>query len=197
MITEAQRAMRMNGIGSSDIPILAGLLTKYGKDESWLFNLKTGQMPEEPPNEAMSWGVTLEPIIYAKVAALAGWIVQPDNATHRMTLQEWAYCHPDGAILAHPERQGVGVLEIKNSRYYSVAKGPSDYQVCQLQWQLLVTGADYGVLAVLEAGQQLHITTHDPDEQIAAKLYSMAQAFWRRVEVYREQQGGNQHDTSK
>ena len=197
MITEAQRAMRMNGIGSSDIPILAGLLTKYGKDESWLFNLKTGQSEEEPPNEAMEWGVTLEPIIYAKVAALAGWIVQPDNATHRMTLQEWAYCHPDGAILAHPERQGVGVLEIKNSRYYSVAKGPSDYQVCQLQWQLLVTGADYGVLAVLEAGQALHITTHDPDEQIAAKLYSMAQAFWRRVEVYREQQGGHQHDTSK
>ena len=197
MITEAQRAMRMNGIGSSDIPILAGLLTKYGKDESWLFNLKTGQSEEEPPNEAMEWGVTLEPIIYAKVAALAGWIVQPDNATHRMTLQEWAYCHPDGAILAHPERQGVGVLEIKNSRYYSVAKGPSDYQVCQLQWQLLVTGADYGVLAVLEAGQALHITTHDPDEQIAAKLYSMAQAFWRRVEIYREQQGGNQHDTSK
>ena len=196
MITEAQRAMRMNGIGSSDIPILAGLLTKYGKDESWLFNLKTGQSEEEPPNEAMSWGVTLEPIIYAKVAALAGWIVQPDNATHRMTLQEWAYCHPDGAILAHPERQGVGVLEIKNSRYYSVAKGPSDYQVCQLQWQLLVTGADYGVLAVLEAGQALHITTHDPDEQIAAKLYSMAQAFWRRVEIYREQQGGNQHDAS-
>ena len=191
MITEAQRAMRMNGIGSSDIPILAGLLTKYGKDESWLFNLKTGQSEEEPPNEAMEWGVTLEPIIYAKVAALAGWIVQPDNATHRMTLQEWAYCHPDGAILAHPERQGVGVLEIKNSRYYSVAKGPSDYQVCQLQWQLLVTGADYGVLAVLEAGQQLHITTHDPDEQIAAKLYSMAQAFWRRVEAYRQSQGGN------
>ena len=197
MITEAQRAMRMNGIGSSDIPILAGLLTKYGKDESWLFNLKTGQSEEEPPNEAMEWGVILEPIIFSKVSAQTGWIVQPDNATHRMTLQEWAYCHPDGAILDHPERKGIGVLEIKNSRYYSVAKGPSDYQVCQLQWQLLVTGADYGVLAVLEAGQALHITTHDPDEQIAAKLYSMAQAFWRRVEVYREQQGGNQHDTSK
>ena len=191
MITEAQRAMRMNGIGSSDIPILAGLLTKYGKDESWLFNLKTGQSEEEPPNEAMEWGVILEPIIFSKVSAQTGWIVQPDNATHRMTLQEWAYCHPDGAILDHPERKGIGVLEIKNSRYYSVAKGPSDYQVCQLQWQLLVTGADYGVLAVLEAGQALHITTHDPDEQIAAKLYSMAQAFWRRVEEYRQSQGGN------
>ena len=197
MISTEQRLARMNGIGSSDIPILAGLLTKYGKDADWLFRLKTGQIPEEPPTEAMEWGVIMEPIIFGKVAAQTGWIVQPDPETHKMTLQEWAYCHPDGKILAHPDRKGVGVLEIKNSRYYSVAKGPTDYQVCQLQWQLAVTGADFGVLAVLEAGQALHITMHEPDEQIAAKLYSMAQAFWRRVEVYREQQGGNQHDTSK
>ena len=191
MITDAQREMRKNGVGASDVPVLAGLLTKYGKDADWLFKLKTGQIPEEPPNEAMEWGVILEPIIFSKVSAQTGWIVQPDPETHKMTLQEWAYCHPDGAILAHPDRKGVGVLEIKNSRYYSAVKGPSDYQVCQLQWQLLVTGADYGVLAVLEAGQALHITTHDPDEQIAAKLYSMAQAFWRRVEEYRQSQGGN------
>ena len=191
MITDAQREMRKNGVGASDVPVLAGLLTKYGKDADWLFRLKTGQIPEEPPTEAMEWGVIMEPIIFGKVAAQTGWIVQPDDATHVMLGQEWAYCHPDGAILAHPDRKGVGVLEIKNSRFYSTAKGPSDYQMAQLQWQMAVTGADYGVLAVLEAGQALHITTHDPDEQIAAKLYSMAQAFWRRVEEYRQSQGGN------
>ena len=119
-----------------------------------------------------------------------GWIVRPDPDTHKMEGHDWAYCHPDGAILAHPEHKGVGVLEIKNSRYYSVAKGPSDYQVCQLMWQLMVTGADYGVLAVLEAGQALHVTTHLPDEEIFDELFNRADTFWQRVEAYRYMQEG-------
>lgn len=191
MITTEQRLARMNGVGSSDIPILAGLLTKYGKDEEWLFRYKTGQMPEEPPTEAMQWGIIMEPHIFEKVAAQPGWEVILADETETMAGYPWAYCHPDGVVLSRPDMARKGVLEIKNSRYYSVAKGPSDYQVCQLQWQIGVTGADYGVLAVLEAGQALHISTHLPDKEIFAKLFEMAQAFWARVETYRQSQGGN------
>jgi predicted phage-related endonuclease len=185
MISEAQRALRFQGVGSSDIPILAGLLTKYGKDAEWLYQYKTGQIPEEPPTEQMQWGVTLEPIIRVKIGFIEGWSVEPDEETHHLIGREWAYCHPDGTISHHPTRSGRGVLEIKNSRFYSEAKGPTDYHLCQLQWQLAITRADYGVLAILEAGQKLHLVEVEPDQEIFERLVDMARAFWDRVEEYR------------
>jgi len=190
MITEAQRALRFQGVGSSDIAILAGLLTKYGKDTEWLFGYKTGQIPEEPPTEQMQWGVTLEPIIRVKIGFMDGWEVAPDEATHHLIGREWAYCHPDGTISHHPTRSGRGVLEIKNSRFYSEAKGPTDYHLTQLHWQIGITRADYGVLAVLEAGQKLHIIEVEPDVEIFERLVDMARAFWDRVEEYRNNNKG-------
>lgn len=190
MISEAQRALRFQGIGSSDIPILAGLLTKYGKDADWLLQYKTGQIPDEPPNEAMSWGVIMEPIIFGKVANQGGWSVQPDEETHYLIGREWAYCHPDGTISQHPTRTGRGVLEIKNSRFYSEKNGPTDYHLCQVQWQIGITRADYGVLAVLEAGQKLHLIEVEPDAAIFERLVDMARAFWDRVEEYRNNNKG-------
>ena len=190
MITEAQRALRFQGVGSSDIPILAGLLTKYGKDAEWLYQYKTGQIPEEPPTEQMQWGVTLEPIIRVKIGFIEGWSVEPDEETHHLIGREWAYCHPDGTISHHPTRSGRGVLEIKNSRFYSEAKGPTDYHLCQLQWQLAITRADYGVLAILEAGQKLHLVEVEPDQEIFERLVDMARAFWDRVEEYRNNNKG-------
>jgi predicted phage-related endonuclease len=190
MISEAQRALRFQGVGSSDIPILAGLLTKYGKDAEWLYQYKTGQIPEEPPTEQMQWGVTLEPIIRVKIGFIEGWSVEPDEETHHLIGREWAYCHPDGTISHHPTRSGRGVLEIKNSRFYSEAKGPTDYHLCQLQWQLAITRADYGVLAILEAGQKLHLVEVEPDQEIFERLVDMARAFWDRVEEYRNNNKG-------
>lgn len=183
MITELQRQQRYQGIGSSDIPILLGEWAKYGKDQDWLFLSKTRQIEEEPPSEAMEWGVRLEPIIRGVVARQDGWMVSDDAQTYTMAApRDWAYCHPDGRIELHPTRRGRGVLEIKNSRYYSEKKGPSDAHLAQLHWQIGVTRADYGVLAVLEAGQKLHVTEHEFDQELFDQLIRMAHTFWQRVE---------------
>ncbi len=185
MITELQRHQRFQGVGSSDIPILLGEWKKYGKDEDWLFLSKTKQIEDEPPSEAMEWGIRLEPIIRGVVARQAGWIISDDTETHLMSApRDWAYCHPDARIDLHPTRRGRGVLEIKNSRYYSEKKGPSDAHLAQLHWQIGVTRADYGVLAVLEAGQKLHLTEHEFDQELFDQLVTMAHAFWQRVERY-------------
>ena len=185
MITELQRHQRFQGVGSSDIPILLGEWKKYGKDEDWLFLSKTKQIEDEPPSEAMEWGIRLEPIIRGVVARQTGWMVSDDTETHMMSApKDWAYCHPDARINLHPTRQGRGVLEIKNSRYYSEKKGPSDAHLAQLHWQIGVTRADYGVLAVLEAGQKLHLTEHEFDQELFDQLVTMAHAFWQRVERY-------------
>lgn len=185
-ITAEQREMRYTGIGSSDIPILLGLYEKYGKDKEWLIRYKLKQIPDEPPNEAMAWGIKLEPLIREAVAAQPDWIVEEDTDTHTMPKLEWAYAHPDGKILMHPTRRGRGVLEIKNSRYYSAKNGPSDAHLCQLQWQIGITKADYGVLAVLEAGQALHITEHEFDQELFDRIFELAHDCWLSIEKYRE-----------
>ncbi len=185
MISEAQRQQRFLGVGSSDIPILLGEYKKYGKDADWLYLSKTRQVEEEPLSEAMEWGIRMEPIIRGVVARQEGWMVSPDEHTHTMSApNNWAYCHPDGRIELHPTRRGRGVLEIKNSRYYSEKKGPSDAHLVQLHWQIGVTRSDYGVLAVLEAGQKLHVTEHEFDQQIFDRLVELAHEFWRSVEAY-------------
>lgn len=186
MITEAQRQQRYNGIGSSDIPILLGLYEKFGKDREWLVRYKLKQIPDEPPSEQMAWGVRLEPLIREAVAAQDGWVVSEDTDTHTMAGHEWAYCHPDGRVVVHPSRRGVGVLEIKNSRYYSAKTGPSDAHLCQLMWQIGVTKADYGVLAVLEAGQALHITEHEFDQELFDRIFEVAHDTWKSIEHYKE-----------
>lgn len=186
MITEAQRQQRVNGVGSSDIPIILGEYAKYGKDADSLFLAKTGQLPDEPPSEAMEWGVRLEPLIRGVVARQEGWMVSDDTATYTMASpNEWAYAHPDGRIELHPTRRGRGVLEIKNSRYYSAKNGPSTAHLAQLHWQMGVCRADFGVLAVLEAGQALHISQHDFDQGIFDALFEKAHDFWRTVEAWR------------
>ncbi len=187
MITETQRELRYNGIGSSDIPILLDLYAKYGKDKEWLVRYKLKQIPEEPPSEAMAWGVRMEPIIREAVAKQDGWVVETDEETHTMVGQDWAYCHPDGRVMVHPSRRGRGVLEIKNSRYYSAKTGPSDAHLCQLMWQIGVTRADYGVLAVLEAGQALHISEHEFDQELFDRIFEFAHDTWKSIEHYKRE----------
>ena len=41
------------------------------------------------------------------------------------------------------------------------------------------------MLAILEAGQKLHLVEVAPDQEIFGRLVEMARAFWDRVEEYR------------
>lgn len=186
MLTAQQRTERTSGIGSSDIPILLGEYAKYGKDAEWLFLTKTGQIPPEDENEAMRWGTLMEPVIIGEFERRTYWsVANEDLETFRFPGSPWAMAHPDGILYHNGDEYGL--LEVKNSRYYNEKQGPRDAYLMQLQWQLGVCGYDTGVIAVLEAGQQLHWTEHSLDMPVFRKLFDLASAFWSRVEAYRNQ----------
>ena len=59
-------AERAQGIGSSDIPTLAGLTLKYGRTPYMLWRRKMGMDPPDPAGERADWGHRLEPLILAR-----------------------------------------------------------------------------------------------------------------------------------
>ena len=184
MLTPAQHAARLAGIGGSDIPILLGLYAKYGKDAHWLYQYKLGLSAPEPETESMRFGTLLEPIIRDEVQRRhPDWTIQASDTVYAEE-EPWALCHPDGRLLDPTHvGDGLGVLEIKNSRYFSVKNGPSDAHLAQLHWNMGVCRATWGVLAVLEGGCLLHIVPVPFDRVLWENLLRITRVFWRQVQA--------------
>jgi putative phage-type endonuclease len=179
-ITKKQLAARMNGIGGSDAPILLNLLTKYNKTPDWLFELKTGQRQPDPPNQAMYWGDTLEPIIRKEFSKQFRLNVETPKQTFVHPDYPFMLCHPDGLT------EDQGILEIKNTRYLKDA--PPDYHLCQVQHNLAVMNRSHGYLVYLVGGCELTICPISRDREFLAMLIDIEREFWNRVMAYRAKQ---------
>lgn len=178
MISEAQKLARMDGIGGSDWYLLL-------KDPAQLFAIKTGQAPGPEETDQMAAGTLFEePIAQLVLRKRPTWFIEPaiDTVYHRT--YPWALSHPDRYVTRTHETGGtMGVLEIKNSRYY---KAPTDYHLCQLEWAMLTTGYEWGALAVLVSGCDLRIFEVEADYERQENMLAIAADFWREVERYKE-----------
>lgn len=185
MLTEAQKAARMNGVGGSDLPVILGLLAKYGKTRDQLVQVKAGKVQaEEPPEELMYWGNVMEKPVIARLHTIKGWrIKKSDTLTH--PVHSFLFCNPDGIIRKAEGHQGPGMLEIKNSRFLG-KDGPADYHVAQLIWNIGIAGYTWGALAVLVAGCELKVFEYDADPLLFAHFVTQASAFWNDVLAMKE-----------
>jgi putative phage-type endonuclease len=143
-------AARFDGLGGSDIAIVAGLSKWQTPTDLWA--VKTGRSPGVETTAAMEWGNRLEPLVIDKLEEshpeLTVW---RDVGTWRSNARPWQLANPDALATA---ADGSPVLiEIKTAKWPSYWKEgvPLNYQA-QVQWYLNVFGIERAIVAVLFHG---------------------------------------------
>ncbi len=179
---DAWLAARQLGVGASDTPSLMGL-TRYASAVS-MWAEKTGRLiPDDAEfdNERMRWGVKLEPLVADEYERQTG-----------RELQHWgALLSYDDLpfILATPDFQwhdsGVDIpVEIKTtdvSRASEWRDGPPERVYCQMQQQMLVTGAPMASTGVLVGGNTFRWADVERDEDYIQEIIRVTSEFWRYV----------------
>lgn len=176
---------RREGIGASDVAAVLGLSPWASPWSVWAD--KTGLLPPEPENEAMTAGRWLEAAIGPwfthetglHVAGEQTWCTHPDHAHHRCTVDGFVFdgdgrCH-DGAVGCVGD--ALGDFEVKvtgpGRRWDEI---PAHYQ-CQGQWQMHVTGMDRVWFAVL-MGRRLDVHELARDQADIDYMVERVNAFW-------------------
>jgi predicted phage-related endonuclease len=124
---------RAKGIGSSDIPTLAGFNKQYGQTPYTLYMEKIGALPREPAGPRAEWGHRLEPLVLSAfigrhygedkaldylAAVIRGRSCGPFKSLTecRMPDRRYVLAHADLVIDDAPEPY---IVEAKTSGYYA------------------------------------------------------------------------------
>jgi putative phage-type endonuclease len=180
---------RKRGIGASDAAAVVGL-------HPWvsplaLFYDKTGQLVvDEPPTEAMEWGLRLEPVVAQAWAEKNGRRLrrfEPYDPAARYTHPDlpWMVASLDGIVLDDYD-QAEAVYEGKTASGWSAAdwdEGVPGYIYVQVQHQLAVTGLPVAHVACLVGGSRYLQETVERDDETISALIESETRFWRAVEA--------------
>jgi putative phage-type endonuclease len=182
MLTEAQKAARLTGLGSSDAPVCANL-SPY-KDLPTLIYEKEGRLePSQDETEAMAWGTRLEGPCSDAYEEITGRKVRRQGTKRHPDLP-WMLAHIDRQIVA--QGRGVGVLEIKTtdrSAQRDWEDGVPHATYLQLQHQLAVTGYAWGSVAVLFGGNTFRTYDVDRDQEVIDYLITIEAKVWAVIEA--------------
>jgi putative phage-type endonuclease len=167
---------RLNGIGSSDAPVIMG--ESAFKTPRLLWSIKTGRAREGSDTAAARRGRDLEGRARSVYEAQMGIQMEPACLVHERL--EWMRASLDGLSF-----DGAIVLEIKcpwSARDQAAAREgriPVHYRA-QLQHQLEVSGAQEAHYWSFDgaAGTLLRVR---PDREYLARLIDTEAAFWQRV----------------
>jgi putative phage-type endonuclease len=181
-LTQEQQDIRRTGIGASEIAAVAGC-SRWRTPIS-VYEAKVGAAPERD-SAPMRWGNRLEAVIADAYAEERG-VTLASPGTLRHPEHEYVLATPD-RIALDADGRWARVVEIKTAGFRSsedwgpegTSDVPEDY-LCQVQWQMLVTGLPVADLVVLIAGQDYRVYTIQRDDELIALLLQAAQQFWER-----------------
>jgi len=173
---EAWLEARRSVITATDIAAILGLHPYRTPREVYLD--KMGLLPEVPENEPMYWGTALESPIAQRFAFSRG--VVPEKAGFTR--------HPDYPHFGATPDFLIGkdaLLEVKTAginagRNFGEAGSDfvPDQYLCQVMWQMFVTGRKKGFLAVLIAGQDYREYDIPYSEEMVRRMVFHASKFW-------------------
>jgi putative phage-type endonuclease len=167
---------RKTYLGASDISAILGL-NDYASPVDVYLSKTEGKESED--NDFLRAGRALEPAIIQLYREDARCVVEP-NGNRIYRLQDFPFigCTPDAWILDQSETDNPndGLLEIKNTSKWITDVNPCHY--AQLQYQLGVTGAQWGVLCYLVQGFKLVHFDFTRDEEVIKNCFSAAKHFW-------------------
>lgn len=176
---------RQAGIGGSDIAAVIGVSPFATPLDVYLSKTTPVEEQEQSESERMAWGHRIEPLIVAEFERRHNTqVVRYGNLIRRVKEKPWMFATLDGSF-THVNGEPA-VLECKNvdslmaRRFWGseeAGEAPATY-IAQVQWQMLVTGYKFAVIAVLVGGneyREYHITA---DEEIQAQITDAAANFW-------------------
>lgn len=193
---------RTKGVGSSDIPVLAGLTSQYESTPVTLFEEKKGITEGFQGNEKTDWGHLLEPLIVERFLGKHFGDVRPNLLKIGMSEffhpeYKYALAHPD-MIIVEPDREPF-IIEAKSMGHYSgkrdddpdkgydeddfTERGIPAGEYLQIQWQMLCSGINQAFVAAL-------IDTNDfrmygpimANPRVQEKCLALARRFWDCME---------------
>jgi putative phage-type endonuclease len=177
--TEAWLEARLDGIGSSDAPVIAG--ERGSIIELWA--LKTRQLEPEPPDPDLArlfeWGHRLEPVIAAWYSDATE---RPLRRVNRMLVHPrfpWAFASLDRVSARKGERR---IVEIKTNRWgWAGDEAVPGAVQAQVQHQMWVAGYDVADVVVLTGGSEPQIVEVPRDDEYIDNLTYVEANFWGHV----------------
>jgi putative phage-type endonuclease len=198
-LTAVQLAQRQLGIGSSEIPVVAGVSPHGNKFDLWAE--KCGLKPANDAGVEALVGQFFEDGAAQLYSHLTGKRLRNPRRTYQHRDRSWMVATPDRFELAASVREPDGsksggalavgedesILEIKvPGRWaqgwdFNADAGLPHHVECQVQWQMAVTGLHAAnVFAV--AGTEPHIFEVAYDPETVAYLIALGEEFWAHVE---------------
>ncbi|WP_280465656.1 YqaJ viral recombinase family protein [Nocardia brasiliensis] len=165
---------RLQGIGSSEISALFGLVDWDSEWSIWL--RKTRRVPADTgiDTEAMFWGRRLEPVIRDVVCERLGLDVDVLGTLQSIERPHMLYS-PDGRM------SDGGLLETKNTAWFMASKWDGqipDHAEMQLNHGMYVTGATHAYAAGLIGGNRLEIQRVDRNDRLIELILDKSDRFW-------------------
>jgi putative phage-type endonuclease len=182
MSHEAQwHAERRKGIGASDAPSVCGIRQRPTRLEIWLE--KRGEIEPDPPNEAMKWGLKLEPLIAEAYTERTGNLIDATQISVTHELFPWMRATMDAVTT------DAKLVEFKAVGRWSGSKLPNDGDceglpeswVIQGQHQMEVFGASFVDFAVF-VDMSLRVYRLERNNAMLADIISLEREFWALVE---------------
>ncbi|MFI9244201.1 YqaJ viral recombinase family protein [Streptomyces sp. NPDC053086] len=177
-------AIRQTGLGGSDLPAICGLNIYTSPLKVWFAKRGQDVARRNDPvlDEAAENGHDLEPFVAGRFTKKTGLPIIENPGTLRRPDIPWALVNLDRVTIEDGE---MGVVELKTRSSYALNDWldeiPVDVQV-QMQWQMAVTGWQFGYAACLIGGQRTIVHRLDRDEQMIEHLLEIATEFWGWVE---------------
>lgn len=169
---------RKNRIGGTDIAVILGLSPWKTPYQLWLE--KTSSVATQATNEAMRYGIMMEPVIRDWYINETGILIQVP--TSPIVHAEFDYCvaSVDGIALDR-------VLEIKTSKSDRDWGEPGTdeipvYYRTQVEWYLAICDRPTADVVVLFPGRMPLIYQVEEDKELQAMLFDAAHEFWRQVQ---------------
>ena len=182
MLTDAQRAVRHEGIGASDTPIIMGY-SSY-KTPYQLYLEKIGAIDaSEEMTEQQYWGNALEPIILTRFSEENDVRVTFPDTVHHPDYP-FIFANLDGWVASEN-----AVIEVKSANSYqrkewdmALTDGIPLVYLIQVAKQCLITNATRGYCAVLIGGMEYKQFIYERDAALEDLILKADIEFWRCVQ---------------
>lgn len=170
---------RTQGIGGSDVSIIAGINPYKSIYQLWLE--KTGQIePEQTDSEFAHFGTLLEPIVRKEFMERTGLKVRQKFMILQSEEYPFMLADVDGIVNENGEKV---IFEAKTASAYKQniwEDGVPAGYILQVQHYMAVTEAKKAYIAALIGGNHFCYHTVERDDEMIRKIIAMERCFWEK-----------------